>query len=413
MSRRIEGWPWGFKVLVVALLTALVTSTAFLAGFASASFLAPTPTPSQAAVETTGTEEKAFHVFWEAWHILERDFCGELPDPQEMTRAAIRGVLATLDDEYTVLIEPQMADIFKEDLSGAFEGIGAAVKMRDDGRLVIVQPFEGQPAAQAGLKPGDIILAVDGQDIQGMNVFEAIALIRGPEGTAVRLLIERDGKSFEVQIVRRKIEIPVVESRMLEDNIAYVKLLEFNASAGQKLKVALRDLMAQKPKGLILDLRNNPGGLLDVAIDVASQFISRGPILVERFKSGAEQEYLPKGGGLALDVPLVVLVNGASASASEIVAGAIQDSGRGTLIGERTFGKGSVQLSETLSDGSELRVTTAHWFTPKGRAIQGEGLVPDIVVEVTDEDLAAGRDPQLERAIEYLMIRDSRVKSGK
>ena len=413
MSSRIEGWPWGFKILVIALLTALVTSAAFLAGFASASFLALTPTPSQAAVETASTEEKAFHVFWEAWHILERDFYGELPDPQKMTHAAIRGVLATLDDEYTALIEPQMADIFKEDLSGAFEGIGAAVKMRDDGRLVIVQPFEGQPAAQAGLKPGDVILAVDGQDIQGMNVFEAIALIRGPEGTAVRLLIERNGESFEVQIVRRKIEIPVVESRMLEDDIAYVKLLEFNASAGQKLKVALRDLMAQKPKGLILDLRNNPGGLLDVAIDVASQFISRGPILVERFKSGAEQEYLPKGGGLALDVPLVVLVNGASASASEIVAGAIQDSGRGILIGERTFGKGSVQLSHTLSDGSELRVTTAHWFTPKGRAIQGEGLVPDIVVEVTDEDLAAGRDPQLERAIEYLMIRDSRVKSGK
>ncbi len=401
MSSNTKGWPWGLRILIVALLSALITSTAFLAGFTSASLLVPTPTP-QVAAEPTDAEEEAFRVFWEAWHILERDFYGELPDPQEMTYAAIRGVLSTLDDEYTALIEPQIADIFKEDMSGAFEGIGAVVRMRDDGKLMIVRPFEGQPAAQAGLKPGDIILAVDGQSIQGVNVFEAIALIRGPEGSTVRLLIERAGESFEVEIVRRRIEIPVVEWRMLESGIAYVKLLEFHASAGQKLRAALRELMAQRPKGLILDLRDNPGGLLDVAIEVASQFVGRGPILVERFKSGVEKKYPPRGGGLARDIPLVVLVNGASASASEIVAGAIQDSGRGILIGERTFGKGSVQLSHTLSDGSELRVTTAQWFTPKGRAIHSEGLVPDIVVEVTDEDLAAGRDPQLERAIEFL-----------
>jgi carboxyl-terminal processing protease len=206
-----------------------------------------------------------------------------------------------------------------------------------------------------------------------------------------------------VTIVRARIEIEVVEWRMLDDDIAYVKLNDFNAKATKELKEALQELMAQKPQGLIFDLRSNPGGFLQTSVEVASQFLDGGLVLTEKGRGDLEKEYRVESGGLATEVPLVVLINMGSASASEIVAGAIQDSGRGILVGERTFGKGSVQLPHTLSDGSELRVTIARWFTPKDREIQGIGIIPDIEVEMTLEDLEAGQDPQLERAVEYLL----------
>jgi carboxyl-terminal processing protease len=239
-----------------------------------------------------------------------------------------------------------------------------------------------------------------------MTLMEAISLIRGPAGTTVRLTILRKGVKdpFEVTIVRERIELEIVESRMLDDDIAYVKLTEFNATATKELKKALRELMAQEPRALIFDLRSNPGGFLQTSVEVASQFLDEGLVLTEKGKGGLERKHTVEGGGLATEVPLVVLVNVGSASASEIVAGAIQDSGRGILVGERTFGKGSVQLPHTLSDGSDLRITIARWFTPKEREIQGIGIIPDIEVEMTLEDLEAGHDPQLERAVEYLLI---------
>lgn len=390
------------RVMVVALLVALVTSVAFLAGFAARASLAPGPTA--VAVEPTSSEEEAFRVFWEAWHILKHDFCGDLPDNQEMTYSAIRGVIDDLDDKYTAFLEPEMAAIVREDRSGSFEGIGAVVNMNDDGQLEIIRTFEGKPAARAGLKSGDIVLAVGDTAIEKMSVFEAVVLIRGPAGSVARLTIKREGieEPFVVEVVREKIEMPVVESRMLDDDIAYLKLSEFNAQATNKLKASLQSLLAEEPRGLIFDLRDNPGGFLNVSVEIGSQFISEGSILIERLKDGQRRDYPAQSGGLATDIPLVVLVNGGTASASEIVAGAIQDAGRGVLIGEQTLGKGSVQLSHYLSDGSELRVTFARWFTPQGRAIHEEGLTPDIQVDMTEEDIEAGRDPQLQRAIEYL-----------
>jgi carboxyl-terminal processing protease len=293
----------------------------------------------------------------------------------------------------------------REDITGSFEGIGAVVNMLPNGRLIIVEPLPGRPAAQVGIQPGDLVLEVDDTPIQNMTLLEAVSLIRGPAGSTVRLTILRKGvkEPFEVAIVRERIEIEVVESRMLDDNIAYVKLTEFNAKATKELKEALQELLAQEPRGLIFDLRSNPGGYLQTSVEVTSQFLDEGPVLVEKGKGGLERQYPLESGGLATEVPLVVLINMASASASEIVAGAIQDSGRGILVGERTFGKGSVQLPHTLSDGSELRVTIARWFTPKGREIQGIGIIPDIEIEMTLEDLEAGHDPQLERAVEYLL----------
>ncbi len=390
------------RLIVVALLVTLITSMAFLAGFAARPSL--TPGPTAASVEPASSEEEAFRVFWEAWHILEHDFYGDLPDAQEMTYSAIRGVVDGLDDKYTAFLEPRIASIIREDMSGAFDGIGAVVNMNEDGKLEIVQTLEGKPAARAGLRSGDIVLAVDDTVIEKMTVFDAVALIRGPAGSIARLTIKRQGleESFVVEIVRQRIEIPIVESRMLGDDIAYLKLFEFSAEATSKLRTDLQSLLVEDPRGLIFDLRNNPGGLLDVAVEVGSQFVGEGSILVEKLNDGQDRDYPARRGGLATDIPLVVLVNGGTASASEIVAGAIQDTSRGILIGEKTFGKGSVQLSHNLSDSSELRVTSAYWFTPKGRAIHEEGLTPDIQVDITEEDIEADRDPQLQRAIEYL-----------
>ncbi len=341
----------------------------------------PSPTPLVSS-PTPSSREETFRVFWEVWEILQKDFYGELPDEREMTYAAIRGMLETLNDPYTSFLEPEIAAIEREDASGTFEGIGAMVRMNEQGFLEIVWPFEGQPADKAGLRPGDVIVAVDGQSIEGYSVYEAITLIRGPEGTDVVLTIQREGveEPFDVVVTRARIDIPLVRSTMLEGGIAYVSLFDFSSHAEEQLEETLQDLLAQNPKGLIFDLRGNPGGFLQEAVDVADLFLDEGVVLIERDAHGGENVYRSGPKGIAQEIPLVVLVNGGSASAAEIVAGAIQDRGRGVLIGQKTFGKGSVQLPRTLSDGSELRVTIARWFTPNGRAIHGQGLEPNIKV---------------------------------
>lgn len=409
------------RLLATALLVAIITATAFFAGYGagtrvSAYPVAPaegegqgpgvsetTVTPAVAAGE--GETNPYFHIFWEAWRALQEEYYGELPDDREMTYGAIRGVLQLLDDRHTVFLDPEQARLWSADIHGSFEGIGAVVDEAPDGGVLIVETFEGQPAQKAGLRHGDVILAVDGQDVTRMSLAEAISLIRGPNGTSVRLLIKRSGEAepFEVEVMRARIDIPVIKSEMLEGDVAYLRLLEFNAQSPGKVKVALQALLALHPRGLIFDLRGNPGGLLDAAVDIASFFVPQGDIVIERFKDGREHRYPAKGKPLIGDVPLVVLVNGASASASEIVAGAIQDNDSGLVVGEQTFGKGSVQTQRTLSDGSMLRITSARWFTPRGRAIHGQGLTPDVIVELKPEDEEAGRDPQLERAMELLL----------
>jgi carboxyl-terminal processing protease len=241
--------------------------------------------------------------------------------------------------------------------------------------------------------------------LQGLSLYEAIGLIRGPAGSTVVLTVAREGvdEPFNVSVERARIEIEVVQSKRLEGDIGYVQLTDFSRGAAGKLAQAIRDLKADGDlKGLIFDLRSNPGGLLDESILVGSQFIKDGVITIERLKGDKEQAFEAQPGGVALDVPLVVLVNRGSASASEIVAGAIKENKRGVILGEQSFGKGTVQIPHTLSDGSELRVTVAEWLTPSGKQISGEGIVPDIIVELTQEDFVEGRDPQLDRAIQYL-----------
>ena len=350
------------------------------------------------------SDDETLQVLYEVWNLVEAEFYGDLPSPEERAYGAIRGMLETLDDDYTSFIEPSIAEITRSDASGTFEGIGALVRMNDDDILEIVRPFEGQPADQSGLLPGDLVLAVDEQSIIGYGIYEAITLIRGPEGTAVILTVQRgvDTDPFDVTIVRARIDIPIVESELLKENVGYVALFDFSAQATTRLEAVIEELLDQGAESLILDLRGNPGGFLDQAVRVSDLFLDQGVVLIERSSDGHEREFTSTDRGIAQDIPLVVLVNGGSASASEIVAGAIQDRGRALLIGEITFGKGSVQLPHTLSDGSELRVTIARWFTPNDRAIHGDGLIPDIEIPLTPEDAQADRDPQLDRAIEYL-----------
>jgi len=390
------------KLAGFTLLMLFIIATSYLAGSA-AGFILTSPVMAEKSIAPPPAPEEEFRLFWEAWRIVENEFYRRPIDSKKLTYGAIRGALSTLEDENTAFIIPEHIAIIREDLTGTFEGIGALVEMNEDGYLVIAQPLAGRPADLVGLKAGDLVLEVDGVEIRGMNLIDAVSLIRGPKGTTVRLTIQRQGvlEPFEVEIVRERIELRTIEYRLLNGEIGYIKLNEFNSQAPRQFRAALIDLLAENPRGLILDLRDDPGGLVTAAIDVGSEFIAQGVIMSERGKD-REEDHEAQGGGLATEIPLVVLVNGGSASASEIVAGAIQDYGRGILIGERTVGKGSVQVQHQLSDGSGLRITIAHWFTPHGRLIEGEGLIPDVEVYITDEELASGLDPQLELAIDYL-----------
>jgi carboxyl-terminal processing protease len=371
---------------------------------------AATPTvstagPSAAPARDTSQSPLDNALFNEAWGLLNRQFYGTLPDAKQVTYDAIKGVVDRLGDPHTAFVDPEEAALLNADMEGHFEGIGARVDLAEGGGVEIKYLFQGQPAEKAGLEVGDVILAVDGKDVTRLGLTEAITMIRGPRNSTVHLKVRRgDQPPLDIAVVRDRIEIPVVESNWLADGrIAHVTLSEFSSVAPDRLAEAIKDAVAKKPAGLILDLRGNPGGLLDAAVQIGSFFVEKGPIVIERSKDGKDKVYERQGPYLLSSTPLVVLVDAGSASASEIVAGAIQDAGSGKLIGETTFGKGSVQLPNTLSDGSQLRVTIAHWFTPKDRAIDGVGLTPDIPISLTQEDYAAKRDPQLDRAVEYLL----------
>jgi len=398
--------PKWVKFAGVVLALVLVSTLSFAAGLGLRAFQS---TEIRYPLGDTPEEHaETFRVFWEAWHLIEEEFYSPegQPDSQEMTYSAIRGALVSLGDRHTIFAEPALTAILDEDMRGSFQGIGASVNVHN-GQLIIYRIIPDTPALEAGLLPGDVIIEVDGQPVQGMELMDVITLIRGPEGTSVSLLIGRragpdsEREILQVDIVRRKIEHATVESRMLADGIAYLGLTDFNSPSASKVKKSLQELLECDPQGLILDLRDNPGGYLQSAVAIGSHFIDEGVILYERGKNDAEREYTATGRGLATSIPLVVLVNGGSASASEIVAGAIQDHQRGVLIGQQTMGKGTIQVSQHLSDGSSLHVTVAHWYTPNNEQIDVKGLTPDILVDVTAEDLVAGRDPQLERAQQY------------
>lgn len=351
-----------------------------------------------------------FATFYEVWGLIATEFDGSLPEAEEMRDAIIAGSLETLDDNYTRYVSPDVAERMRQDQQGAVEGIGAFVIENDEGLFEIVRPIDGQPADLAGVQAGDVLIEIDGQSVLDLSFDEVILMVRGPQGTSVNLKFLREGEEQPVEftIVRTRFEVPVVESEILPPEmtggatIGYLRLTEFNRNAEERLLEALTLLTDQGMTGLILDLRDNPGGFLDQSIAVADAFLPEGVVLYERNIRGLDETFRTLDGDIAEEIPLVVLVNSGSASASEIVAGAIQDRGRAVLVGETTFGKGSVQQVHPLSDGSELRVTIARWYTPNNNSIDGEGIAPDIEVE-TPEDLGGPDDGQLMRAIEYLL----------
>lgn len=363
--------------------------------------------PPEATDADGDSDEIDMTLLWEAVQLLrDHYYGGDVPEGKELTYAAIRGVLNATGDQFTSFVDPEHAQLLREDMQGEFQGIGATVRMNDNQELMIVSPIPGSPAAEAGLQSGDIILSADGQRLQGMTVMEAVTIIRGPQGSTIELEVFREGEgTFTIDITRDTIEIPTVETRLIEEGettLGYLKLNDFNARATREVRSALRELEDDGADGIILDVRNNPGGFLRTAIEVTSQFIEEGKIVLIERTQDEEEIHRAQADGLWLDKPLVVLVNAGSASASEILAGAIQDHDRGTLVGTTTFGKGSVQAPHTLSDDSSLRVTIARWFTPDDRIIHENGVQPDVTVELTATDERNGRDPQLEQAIDTL-----------
>ena len=357
---------------------------------------------------TAAADEAAeFGVFWEAWHLVEAHFFGDLPEMQQVAWGAIRGALDTLGDRHTTFLEPQPRQREKEDLSGRFGGIGAYVSQVEDGSITL-DPMPDLPAERAGVQEGDAILQVDGTAITAdMTVDEVVTLIRGQVGTVVRLTLRRKGQAepLVVEVERQEIPSPSVEWRMLEDanTIGYARISLFSSRTAKELAAALQDIEEQGASGLIIDLRGNGGGLLDAAIDVSSLFLTDGVVLYEVDNKGQERAYRVKGGPTFEEIPVVLLVDGGTASASEIFAGALQDLGRAVLVGQKTYGKASVQQVFDLSDGSSVHITSNKWLTPDRRQIDGQGLAPDYEIPITDEDREQSRDPQLDRAIEYLL----------
>ena len=402
------------------LMTVLSILLAFIAigGICSAGFVAGwffKPTQAQNGLQnflpsqesnsaSTSDTENLFKPFWQAWDIVHQYYVDQPVDELKLMQGAIRGMIDALGDQHSTYMDPLQYKDATADLSGEYEGIGAFVNTDGD-FLTIVEPIQGSPAEKAGLLPGDKIIAIDGEDMTGILPEVARQKVLGPKGTSVTLTIAREEQEtpFDVTLERASIVVASVESEMLEGDIAYIQMRNFGENTEKELHDQLAELLKQNPSGIILDLRNNTGGYLDTAIAVASEFLSDGVVLIEEYGDGTRDTLKAKSGGLATDIPLVVLVNEFSASASEVLAGAIQDYGRGQLVGVTTFGKGSVQRWIPLNDDQgAVRVTIARWLTPKERQISEIGLTPDVVVERTDEDFQAGRDPQLDKALEVL-----------
>ena len=353
---------------------------------------------------TSADTDELFVPFWEAWNLVNQYYVEQPVDEEKMMQGAIRGMLDSLGDPHTSYLDPVQNDSLYASMEG-YDGIGAYVSTEGE-LLTVIEPIEGSPAEAAGLRAGDEILAIDGEDMTGVLPDVARQKVLGKAGTTVILTILREGEElpFDVQITRAHIVIPSVESEMLDGQIAYVSLSTFGDSSAADLRAAIEQLLAQNPRGLILDLRNNSGGYMDIAIDVVSLFLADGVVAYEEYGDGTRTTHEVTGNVLTADIPMVVLVNEWSASASEIVTGALQDRDRALVVGAVTFGKGTVQSWVTLSnEQGAVRVTIARWLTPNGNNVHDIGITPDYEVEYTEEEMLAGSDPQLERAIELLL----------
>lgn len=426
----------GFLVLAIGVGSA---GAGYLVGRANPGLLGPYGTSQPDPSLDLG-------IFWETWSYLRQEYYQRPLDQQALVRGAVKGMLQATGDDNTGYLDPTNFQLFSSQLQGSFEGIGAEVGTRDE-RVVIIAPIAGSPAERAGLRAGDVLLRIDGQDATGLTLLDTITKIRGTKGSPVSLTVRRvqdprvlddpsrqrllgalpaleealranDGQrareaaapvsegiralsgatiDLDFTIVRDTIVLPRVEQRMLSNGVGYLKLGQFSRGSSSDFDEALRAVLQGSPRSLVLDLRGNSGGFVNEAVAIASQFLPSGSLVfIEERALEVQREFRTTGGGRALSLPLTVLVDRGSASASEILAGALRDNGRARLVGEKTFGKGTEQLQHTLADGSGVRVTIAKWLTPKGTWVHHEGLEPDVAVSDADP---APPDLVLERAL--------------
>lgn len=398
------------KGTILILLALFLCSVAFVAGFGVNYFYAmQAPRPSGAVSPSTQAAATQlpdkFKLMWESWNLIKDEYYYDIPANNALVHGMIRGVLNSLGDPHTILVEPAPAQQEATNLQGNYGGIGAKVELRK-GALVLL-PFPEGPATKAGILPGDRIIKIDDVEIKFEDTPDTIEnKLRGEVGSKVKLSLDRIGAPdlIEVELTREEINIPTVQYRMLENApYGYIQITLESADTAKEFAKALQELLKNNPKGIVLDLRNNPGGLFpDPALEIVGQFLPNVPVVIEKYRDGTTKTYNARNNGSAQNIPVVVLVNSGTASAAEIIAGAFSDSGKVALIGEKTFGKGSVQGLYTLSDKSVLHITTAKWQTPNGTEIDGTGITPKFQIPLTPEDTAKGLDPQLDRAIEYL-----------
>lgn len=347
-----------------------------------------------------------FSLFWDAYSKLQQNFVTPAKiDSQKIVYGAIEGMTKSLGDPYTDFFPPEQAKKFQQDLSGSFEGIGVEIGIKKD-QLTVIAPLEGTPGQRAGLKAGDLILKIDNKETADMTSDDAVSLIRGKKGTAVTLAVFREGWNApkDISITRGTIVIPSMKWSLKNGNVAYVQIFQFDENLGTDFKNAALQILSSPAKKIVLDLRNNPGGYLEVCQDIAGWFLQKGQtVTIEDFGSSKPRQiYKAEGNSNLANYPIVILVNQGSASASEILAGALRDNRNIKLIGKKSFGKGSVQEVIDLHGGSFLKVTIAKWLTPKGNSISEVGLDPDVKIDISEEDTQKNKDPQLDKALEII-----------
>jgi carboxyl-terminal processing protease len=392
------------KAVVLIMLAVFVGVIAFAAGFGTNYFYSRGAPAPVAALSSSQPPEK-FGLMWEAWKILQEQFYYDIPSKNAMVHGMIRGSLESLEDPYSILVEPAPAQQEATTLQGNYGGIGAKVDLRKSDIVLI--PFPDSPASKAGILAGDQVLKINDEALKPEDTPDSVQnKLQGEIGSKVTLTLKRIGapEDLVVELTLAEINIPTVQYHMLQNSpFGYIQVTLESADTSKEFERALNELKKNNPQGIVIDLRNNPGGLFpDPALDIVGQFLPNAPVVTEKHNDGTQTAYTAHAASGGRDLKFVVLVNSGTASAAEIIAGAFLDSGKTALIGEKTFGKGSVQGLYPLSDKSVLHLTTAKWLTPKGSEIDGVGLKPNIQIPLTPDDAAKGLDPQLDRAIEYL-----------
>ncbi|OGN06148.1 MAG: hypothetical protein A2750_03630 [Candidatus Yanofskybacteria bacterium RIFCSPHIGHO2_01_FULL_45_42] len=400
------------KLFVLVVVVALVAG--FTGGFYFAQYRDMTPMAAVKKIinrDLGKPQNVDFNLFWQVWDSLHQKYVDKSKlDDEKLVNGAIKGMADAIGDPYTVFLEPTISKKFQEEISGSFGGVGIEIGKRN-GTLTVIAPIKNSPAFKAGIMAGDKILKIDGKPAADLAIEEAVNLIRGRRGTKVTLTVSHNNATRDVEIVRDTIKIPGVEWKMLDNHIAYIQIFTFNQNVDSEFEKSTKEILQSKADRIILDLRNNPGGLLDSAINIAGWFLDKGKIVVsEDYGNGINDKFTASGSGALKSYPLVVLINNGSASASEILAGALHDNRGVKLIGEKSFGKGSVQELVGYDNGSSLKITIAKWLTPNGISISEKGIEADIVIAVPEKQMEDGtfelgirdKDAQLDKALEII-----------